>query len=360
MNVLQIFPGKVWGGAEQYVLDLGNTLIAQGHNVWFLARRSRAVADRLCENMGVEFVPFMCRWDFRLAAKLTCLIKEKEIDVLHIHDTRFVPMAIVAKIRSHRNVRVVLTRHIARASRTGCLCRSFFKKLHAIIFVSHLAKMLWLEVNRWMPEELCHVVLNSVQQPPIAPVVVESLRERFTIPEGVPLILFTGRVRRSKGCEVLIRALAAISHIPFHVVFIGTCKPRNFSERLAELACRLKIGDRVSFYGFSHNVRQLICECDIGVAPSIVREACPLSPMEFMQAGKCVVATDNGAQCEYIESWKDGVLVPPADVDALAHVLERLLTDTNKRKQIGHEAKLKFDEMLNYSRFMKEILAVYR
>ena len=82
--------------------------------------------------------------------------------------------------------------------------------------------------------------------------------------------------------------------------------------------------------------------------------------MEFMQAGKCVIATDNGAQPEYIVSGKDGLLVPPGDVDALTSALASVLEDKALRLRLGRQARVHFEADMNYSRFVQSVLEVYR
>lgn len=358
MKILQIFPGKVWGGAEQYVLDLGNALQARGHQMYYVACDCQAVAGRLEKEIEFIALPFMGVLDLLSIYRLSLVIKERALDVIHLHDIRFVSIVMIARFLAGSKARVVFTRHVARASRVTPLFRPLFKKLHRIIFVSELARCLWLSVNQWMPREKCKVIHNSI------PAVVdemgnESLRRKYHIADGTPLIVFTGRIRRSKGCAVLIEALATIKEFPFHVVFIGNCKPQNYQTKLIKMARHHGLAARISFYGFSNQTRNLISEADIGVAPSLVREACPLSPMEFMQVGRCVITTNNGAQPEYIQSFRTGVLVSPGNVEELAHALRLLIADEKLRQRISRHAKWYFEHHMGYGQFIDKILACY-
>ena len=58
MKIVQIFPGKIWGGAEQYVLDLGFHLIELGHDVVFVAIDSPQIRKCLSTINDVHFLPF--------------------------------------------------------------------------------------------------------------------------------------------------------------------------------------------------------------------------------------------------------------------------------------------------------------
>ncbi|MEG1554979.1 MAG: glycosyltransferase [Rikenellaceae bacterium] len=48
-------------------------------------------------------------------------------------------------------------------------------------------------------------------------------------------------------------------------------------------------------------VFSFISQSDIGIIPSVVREPFCLSIVEFMELGKVVVSTNNGAQPEFID-----------------------------------------------------------
>lgn len=356
MKIIQVFPGKVWGGAEQYVLDLGKALALKGHEVMYITRRSNAVISRLQGYVAFTSLPFKTFFDKQTQLELERIMRNA--DIIHIHDMRFLKFAVRAKRHSKSNVKIVLTRHIARGSRTLWWNRKMFNDVHRIIFVSELSKSLWLNANTWMDKNKCTSILNSI---PYENGVGfgESIRQEYGIPQTEPLLVFTGRVRRSKGCEVIIQALSRLAQYKFHIVFIGVCKPKDYDNKLKHLASLGNILDRVHFWGFSSNVRSLIREADIGIAPSIVREACPLSPMEFMQAGKCVIATHNGAQKEYIQTGSNGLLVSPNNVEELIQALKLVLESDSLRQNLGQKAKVYFDKHLNYDKFVKRVVSIY-
>lgn len=344
MNITHIFPGAVWGGAEQYVLDLGRALSARGHNVTYLCRDAAAVTSRLHGEIPYTLLS---------SASLRRAVAQS--DVVHIHDARFLAPVMRAKKKTGSAAKVVLTRHIARPSRTWPLRRRHYRALHCMIFVSQLAHSLWSGANEWMPAHLLRVVHNSIADHPEGAAAAVDLRDEAGIPADVPLIMFTGRIRKSKGVTVLIEALAQLRNLPWHLVLVGTCKPSKYREEIMRLAAHHGIEERITFTGFTADVYPLIAQCDVGVAPSIVREACPLSPMEFMRMGKMVITTDNGAQPEYVK----GLMVPPADEQPLADALYRAITDAPLRERLGCEAREYFDRQMSYAAFVDKILACY-
>ncbi len=355
MTIVQIFPGKVWGGAEQYVLDLGNALEAMGHNVRYIARQSDAVVSRLKGSVDFSIAPMGGIFDCKSERVLSEILLDA--NVVHVHDVAQVSIVMKAIKRSGSKARVVLTRHIARASKTMPWNRKALKQLHRMIFVSNLARNLWTGANGWMPAEKCVTIHNSSSDTPIRQ--SANLREEYKAGEETPLLMFTGRIRKSKGCETLVRALAQVSDLDWQMIFVGTCKPANYSEQLRKVAEESGIANRIHFYGFSSNVQSLISQATVGIAPSIVREACPLAPIEFMQRGVCIIATNNGAQPEYITDRKTGLLVPPADVEALVSAIRTALTNPQLREQIAICGQEYFRSSMSYPKFVEQILSAY-
>lgn len=353
MKIVQIFPGKVWGGAEQYVLDLGRALMARGHEVIYVPRAATAVTARL----DTERIPY-----FALPAGLkgaTEALGEllAGADIVHIHELKHAPMARKAVKLAGSQAKVVCTRHIARGSRTWPWSRKAIAGLHRLIFVSDLARRLWSDANGWMPQERCVTVHNSIPDA-AATFPATDLRKLYAIDAETPLLMMTGRVRKSKGCSDIITALSGLADMPWRMVFVGACKPADYGEKLMREAAEAGIADRVHLFGFTPDARSLVSQANIGLQPSRVREAFGLSQIEFMQAGKAVITTDNGAQPEYIRQGDTGLLVPPADPAALAQAIRSLLQDDCGRAT-GIRAARYFNSHLSYNIFVDKILQAY-
>lgn len=353
MKIVQIFPGKVWGGAEQYVIDLGRALTARGHDVVYATRAATAVTSRL----DAERIPYLALPAGLKGAPEALGALLDGADIVHIHELKHAPMARKAAELAGSAAKVVCTRHIARGSRTWPWRRKAIAGLHRLIFVSDLARRLWSDVNRWMPQERCVTVHNSI---PDASATAPStdLRKLYGIDAGTPLLMMTGRVRKSKGCSDIIAALRGLADLPWHIVFVGACKPADYGLKLMREAAEAGIADRVHLYGFTPDARSLVSQADIGLQPSRVREAFGLSQIEFMQAGKAVITTDNGAQPEYIRHADTGLLVPPAAPAALAEAIRALLQDDCGRAT-GLRAAAYFSSHLSYKIFVDKILQAY-
>lgn len=161
MKVIQIFPGKVWGGAEQYVLDLGNALASRGHDVSYVCRASGAVGPHL-EKAGVAFTALPFSWGLDRASVKGLADIMADADIVHVHDIMFAPIAVLARKRSGSKARIVMTRHDAHRTPVNLFYRHLVGRVDRAIFVSDLARRSWCGANKWFPQDKCSVVINSI------------------------------------------------------------------------------------------------------------------------------------------------------------------------------------------------------
>jgi glycosyltransferase involved in cell wall biosynthesis len=73
------------------------------------------------------------------------------------------------------------------------------------------------------------------------------------------------------------------------------------------------------------------------VSASVDPEAGPLTAIEAMSVGVPVVASEHGGVVEVLDGG--GLLVPPRDVDALAHAIDRLVNNPMLRRQCGQAGR---------------------
>lgn len=82
---------------------------------------------------------------------------------------------------------------------------------------------------------------------------------------------------------------------------------------------------------------------EIFVLPSVTAgnrtEGVPLVLLEAMAAGKAIVATDAGGVGEVLRDGDSGLLVPPANPQALRDALRRLLSDAALRERLSKTAQ---------------------
>ena len=185
--------------------------------------------------------------------------------------------------------------------------------------------------------ERVHVVYNGIDPSPfeaVAPGEVDALREGLNL-ANVPIVSTFSRLAPWKGQHVLLEALAYLPGV--HALLVGEALfgERAYAEALREQARTLGVADRVHFLGFRQDIPRLMQLSDVVVHTSVAPEPFGRVVVEGMLARRPVVATRSGGVVEIIEDGVNGVLVPPGDPNALAHVLATLIADPSERHALA-------------------------
>jgi glycosyltransferase involved in cell wall biosynthesis len=127
-------------------------------------------------------------------------------------------------------------------------------------------------------------------------------------------------------------------------------------DALAAAAETLGIASQVAFESFSNEVHRLYPGFDCFVLPSLT-EALPLSLLEAMACGCVGLATAVGGVPEVLPDAAAGWTVPPADVDALAASMSRVLSMSSAdRRATGLRARQRVIEGFDSRRQMATLV----
>ena len=156
------------------------------------------------------------------------------------------------------------------------------------------------------------------------------------------VILTVGRLHPRKGQLFIIEALQALPAAQQKLIeywLVGSDSKENYEERLKEVAARS--GLVVRFLGRVPD-DQLSCiyrQADIFAMTSIDHrhsvEGFGLVYLEAAAHGLPVVAHAVGGVAEAVDDGITGLLVPPADRDALCAAFSRLIADQDLRRRLG-------------------------
>jgi glycosyltransferase involved in cell wall biosynthesis len=148
-----------------------------------------------------------------------------------------------------------------------------------------------------------------------------------------------GRIEANKGHELFLTALAELikRRFPIEGRIVGT---GSQEEKLRELSQQLGlvIGTDVIFVGHTNDVVSEFSKFDIFTLPSLDSEGMSLSQLEAMAAGLPIVATDVAGAKEAMRNEKEGLIIPPGDVDAFINSLARLINLKELRLSLGDAA----------------------
>jgi len=223
------------------------------------------------------------------------------------------------------------------------LARRFFPVSHA------LAAFLVHECG--LPTSRVRVIPNGIET------------ARFALPGPSPLQSGAGptvgvltRLDSRKGLPYLIEAIGQLCRdLPnIRLLIGGEGEERPALEERVRL---LDLTERVVFTGAVPEPASFYRRLDLFVLPSL-DEAFGLVLLEAMAAGLPVVGTRVGGVPEILEHGSQGLLVRPADSQALAEAILTLWCDPDRRGQMAEAARqraLRFD----IGRTAKELQAAY-
>jgi len=170
--------------------------------------------------------------------------------------------------------------------------------------------------------------------------------EAFTPePEGErydePSLLYLGRLKRYKGVELILQALARLrEHHPRQPVRLRIAGRGDHEASLRDMVARLGLSDRVEFLGFvsEEDKLELFRRSWVHVLTS-PNEGWGIANIEAAACGTPTVASDAPGLRESVRDGETGLLVPHGDVLALASALRGLLGDRSRVDTLGREAR---------------------
>ena len=148
-----------------------------------------------------------------------------------------------------------------------------------------------------------------------------------------PRLLCIGRLIPIKGHLVLLRALArARPHVPGVTLDVAGRGP--LEPALKSYVRELGLADAVRFLGFVSPVQRAIEDSAIVVVPSL-GEGFGMVALEAMERARPVIASAVGGLPEIVADGETGLVVPPADAEALAEAIVALSGDLSRAAAMG-------------------------
>lgn len=320
-------------------------------------RSGEIVADLRRRGVGVHFLKRRFKYDLFAWWPMFQGLRRERIDVLHAHS--FGQNAWASVIGRLTSVPAVIA-HEHNWAFTGRALRPVIDReliarwASAMIVVSQEARRRMIEVEGIAPERLV-LLPNGIRELP--PGDGGAVRTELGIGRDDPVIGTVCILRAEKAIDLLVRAAArTVTDFPrLRVLIVGEGEERARVEALVE---QLGLEDRVLLPGARTDVPDVLAALDVAVLSSDY-EGIPLSILEFMDAGKPIVATRVGGIPEVIEDGAHGVLVPPRNEAALAAAIGDLLRDPDAAREMGARARDRCRREFSLDRTVERLEQLY-
>ena len=183
----------------------------------------------------------------------------------------------------------------------------------------------------------------------------------------VPVLLYIGTFADWQGLDIVIKALPKILEkqpVRLHIVGRGRSRQRKI---LSKQIRKLGIEEHVIVQPAvpHHEIPALIAETDICVAPlglndrNVTQGACPIKVLEYMAAGRPLLASNMPIVRELVREDVDALLFSPNDPDDLARQALTLLNDFELSKRLAQSASERALTKFTWHESQKKLGKVY-
>ena len=182
-----------------------------------------------------------------------------------------------------------------------------------------------------------------------------------------PVLLYIGTLADWQGLDIVIRALPKIlERHPIQLRIVGRGRSRQ-RKLLSKQIRKLGVEESVSILPAipHHEIPALIGEADICVAPlglndrNVTQGACPIKLLEYMAAGRPLLASNMPIVRELVREDMDALLFSPSDPDDLARQAIHLLDDLDLSKRLAQSASERALTKFTWHESQKKLGKVY-
>ena len=286
--------------------------------------------------------------------KLARLIDENDIDVLHLHWTKDIPIAVLAKLLSRKKPKLVQTRNMRMTRfKDDFYHRFLYKNIDMMLPVTHQVKE---QIEKFIPSDIrpkVEVIYMGAEVPhPLSTDEKETFRQQTDLRDEF-VVGIVGRIEEAKGQHLVLEAIKQLNltGIAAKALVVGHAMDNNYLEEL-----RQQYAEYAIFTGFTHEAQKYMQLCDALVLAT-ENETFGLVVIEAMMCGVCAVASDSGGPLEIIEDGVDGVLFKTRNMADLTLKLTELCNDGERRDRLATAGKTKaqgkFESKKQFSKLSK-------
>lgn len=351
-QILILMPWLTFGGAETLVYNYCSRLKNDFNFSIITSLKSQNEWEYKFKEItgNIYHLPNLFQREEEYLEFMKNYIRSKKIDVIHIvHNSSFYEMLPEIK-REFPRVKVISTvfNVIADHFSNSIECGDFID-----VFTTDNTKVLnayenQAKINNVKKVVICNGIDCSVKFNP-ATYDRSSERTKLNIKEDEFAVYFIGRLSPEKNPDVFVEAakkvLANQSNVKFFVIGDGPMRME------IEKSINAFDNPNLAFLGYQIDIPRFLSTADIFVLPSSA-EGFPLSNVEAMSMGVCVIASDVGGVSDAIKDGETGFLMQPNSSEELAEKIEFAISQKETLKNISKNARKSVEE-----NFSIEVLA---
>jgi glycosyltransferase involved in cell wall biosynthesis len=368
-TILQILPNLKQGGVERGTIEMAKAIADAGGTAIVVSGGGAMVAQ--LQRIGVEHITLPVgsknplRWP-SIRRKLRLIMTDNNIDLVHVRSRApawiAIPAAKVLKIP------VVTTVH-GRFKATNMFKKyynSIMMRADRIIAISDYVSDLIIRQFPKVADKIT-IIHRGVDVDLFNPKAVNAQRtinaaDKLNVDENKKIIMLPARPTLWKGQEVMIAAMAKLTHKDAVLILVGAGAGRDaFQSKLMAVIANHNMQGRVILAPETNDMPAAMMLADVVVMPSLTPEPFGRVAIEAQAMGRPVVAFDHGGAVESIIAGTTGWLAKPADVDDLATAVDTALSlKPRARQQYSKRARQHVLDDFTTDLMKSKTLTIYR
>ena len=360
----------VMGGGETQARLLADGLIADGHSVILLTRRSDASLKKQ-ERYGQLDVYRLApsgsgqlkKWGLLLSSLPMLVRLRSRYDLIFVSGYRIIGLAAV--LAGKLLGKPVILKADSQGEMSGEFFESGLKKFgisptslpfrwflgfrNSVLKRADVFSAISPEIaSEWtssgVPASKVFLIPNAVDTSRFVPVRPEQklfLREKLGLSRTAKIAIYTGRLVSYKGLPLLVKGWAEISCKYENALLLlagtGGLDIHNCEKELKDFVISAGLERKIIFLGAVPNVPEYLQASDLFVFPT-ENDAFPSSIIEAMACALPIVSTPVGAIKTILRNGKNGLLIEPGNAQQLYEALTVMLSDNVLSHRLGQAA----------------------
>ena len=373
-NALQLIGSFHQGGSERQAVQLTRLLSESGRCNVSVATldRSGVLLDDM-RRLGLVDIPEYRLNNFydlhaaRQVWRFARYLKKREIDVIHTHDFYTNVFGMAAAALARVPVRIASRRESSvRPSSQRFVERCAYRFAHAV--VANCEEVREQLIREGLPQQKVRTIYNGLDPARVQPAQPDrgKILSALALPADKRFVSITANMRAHvwnpepacyKDHPTFLRAAQRVSERVPDAAFI-VAGEGELKEATENLARDLGITDRTFFIGRCQDVGSLLYISEVCVLSSRA-EGFANAILEYMAAGRPVVATDVGGAKEAIVPGETGFLVKPGDHSAMADHIISLLSQPEDARRMGNHGRKVISEKFSCQRQLQNVEGLY-
>lgn len=353
LTILELCLSSGRGGLEHYAAGLVPALQNRGHRVLVVSKPHSEFERRTGQVPDMTLHPHRyLRWlGARKLARLA-----STADVIHIHRSADLALAVRAKVLAGNRPALVYTRHmlITRNRLNSLVHRYMFKHVDRLLTITEEISN---QAHTCLP-----IDASRIQMLPLGVSSTAALRDCESL-RGPGCDFVAGcfsRIEQAKGQHELIQAIARLREmgIAANCVIAGPIMDKRYAAQLRQQVKDLGLGNAVRFLGTLEDARPVMACCDVVVMPS-TGEALGLVLIEAMMMKVPVIGSASGGVLEFITDGETGLTYPVGDVEALTQKLLGLVRDSDLAQRIAAQGYRAASERFDREQHLQRLERIF-